>query len=120
MRIEQYLAELRARKCCAPTEFLYHYATNYPCVYASIPTQEHSKLRSPNTLSIWGKANHKFLLSSPIFEYEVISGGIQSPLEQCHLLVWFNVYPEKTILSAQKAEPWLLRLLCIPSFLPCS
>lgn len=55
------------------------------------------------------------LFSSPIFEYEVISGGIQSPLEQCHILVWFNVYPEKTIPLAQKAEPWLLRLLCYRS-----
>jgi hypothetical protein len=55
------------------------------------------------------------LFSSPIFEYEVISGGIQSPLDQCHILVWFNVYPEKTIPLAQKAEPWLLRLLCYRS-----
>ena len=55
------------------------------------------------------------LFSSPIFEYEVISGGIQSPLEQCHILVWFNVYPKKTIPLAQKAEPWLLRLLCYRS-----
>ncbi|HEY9637703.1 MAG TPA: hypothetical protein V6D14_30195 [Coleofasciculaceae cyanobacterium] len=54
------------------------------------------------------------LFSSPIFEYEVI-GGVQNPLAQCHILVWLNVYPEKTLPLAQKAEPWLLRLLCYRS-----
>ena len=54
------------------------------------------------------------LFSSPIFEYEVI-GGVQSPLAQCHILVWLNVSPEKTLPLAQKVEPWLLRLLCYRS-----
>lgn len=87
------------------------------CVEALLQGADYPSLESATggKLPCLSRVAEGELFSSPIFEYEVISGGIQSPLEQCHILVWFNVYPEKTIPSAQKAEPWLLRLLCYRS-----
>lgn len=55
------------------------------------------------------------LFGSFIFEYDVISTPLKPPIDECHILIWFNCYPQKTVIQAQKAEPWLLRLFCYRS-----
>lgn len=53
------------------------------------------------------------LFASPIFEYDVLSKSeVQSPNEQCHILVWLNHGQPKTLVMAQKAYFPLLNLLC--------
>ncbi len=98
-----------------PTEIPCDYrALANECVEALLQGLDYPSLESATggQLPCLSRVAEGELFSSPIFEYEVISGGIQSPLEQCHILVWFNVYPEKTLPLAQKAELWLVQLLC--------
>lgn len=54
------------------------------------------------------------LFSSPIFEYDIISGGLKNPIAQCHILVWLNRYPEKNLPLAKKGSS----LITAPTMLP--